>query len=63
MAIARYAVLNAEGDVINVILADDQGTDWAPPAGHSVLVSEEASVGGTLINGVYTPPADPTPEE
>lgn len=52
---SRYAVVDNQGNVTNVVVVD-QGSDWSEPDGRSIIASDEASKGGTLIDGVYTPP-------
>ncbi len=39
---ARYAVVNENGDVVNCIEWDGV-SQWAPPKGHIVILSEEAN--------------------
>jgi hypothetical protein len=56
-----YIVIEqATGIIDNRIVLDDPA-QWEPPAGH-VLVEETGepmAIGGTYIDGVYTPPPEP----
>jgi hypothetical protein len=58
-----YVVIEqATGIIDNRIVLDDPA-QWEPPAGH-VLVEETGepmAIGGTYIDGVYTPPPEPEP--
>jgi hypothetical protein len=57
-----YAVIDSAGDVVNRIVLDKPGA-WQAPEGHSIIEETDHTfeVGGTLINGVYTPPVQPEP--
>jgi hypothetical protein len=56
---ATFAVIDADGNVVNSVELDED-SEWKPPDGCTVVRSEEAGIGGKLFNGVYTPP--PAPE-
>lgn len=63
---ARFAVIDAEGIVKNVIIWDEV-SQWAPPDGHALIKAEEIAcgIGWKYENGVFTIPApsvEPTPE-
>lgn len=60
----RYAIVDAQGKVINVVLWDG-GNDWSPPEGTTAVQDNNAVIGGTIISGVYTPPpvAPPSQDE
>lgn len=47
-------VVDSSGRIVNAIELDD-GAEWSPPEGF-IVVSGDYVVGGTLIDGVYTPP-------
>jgi hypothetical protein len=54
----RRAVLDQDGNVVNVVVADDT---WTPPDGLTVVADETAEIGGQIVGGVYTPPQAPPP--
>lgn len=56
----RYAVIDANGNIINVTLWDGV-SEWSPPDGCYVVQSDTMLIGGTYIDGIYTPPS-PTAE-
>jgi len=60
-----YAILNAQNDVVNVIVWDGNVDAWQPPAGHiAVKVPEGAAVsmGYHYQSGEFVaPPAPPAP--
>lgn len=63
---ARFAVIDAEGIVKNVILWDEV-SQWDPPEGHALIKAEDVfcDIGWKHENGIFTnpnPPAEPTPE-
>lgn len=53
------SVIDAEGNVVNIVEVDGS-SNWTPPEDCTV-VAEEFQIGGTYIDGVYTPPAQPEP--
>ena len=53
----RYAVVDNEGNILNVAEWDGE-TSWAPVEGDAVELNE-AEIGGTYIDNVYTPPTPP----
>ena len=58
-----HLVIDGDGNVVNRIVTNE-GTpdDWVPGPGLTLLDrSIEGDIGGTYIDGVYTPP--PEPEE
>jgi len=40
----RYAVINADNIVVNVIIWDGE-TKWSPPAGHYVVRHDQCDIG------------------
>lgn len=50
------AVIDSSGNVINVIMADPAKDEIA---GHTLVASDTAIVGGSYANGVFSPPAPP----
>lgn len=57
----KYAVINANGHVVNIIELDADAK-WTPPDNHTVAQSDTASIGWTYINGnLIAPPAPVTP--
>lgn len=61
----NYALVNdIDGLIVNRIVLDHTN-DWTPPDGQSVLVEPETGyeIGGTILDGEYTPPIrEPVPE-
>lgn len=60
---ANYAILDSNGVIINKVVWDGQES-WIPPEGltYEEDINNEWTIGGTLIDSVYTPPTYP-PEE
>jgi hypothetical protein len=54
------AVVDPNGNIVNVIVADPS-VDASPVAGDTLMAKPNAQIGGTIIDGKYTPPAAPTP--
>lgn len=59
----RYAVVNQENTVENIILWDEV-SQWEPPEGRSLVKVEEAvcDIGWKHENGVFTNPNPPVVE-
>lgn len=55
--VARYAIIDANGNVVNTVLWDGSD-DWQPPAGMQAVQSDQASVGWTYAAGTFSAPAD-----
>ncbi|MND22306.1 hypothetical protein D3C80_126820 [compost metagenome] len=57
----RYVIADAAGAVVNVTQWDGE-TEWSPGEGLIVIRSDEAQIGWTYGDGVFTPPpaAEPT---
>lgn len=57
-----YALVDAQGVVTNIILLEDSAAYETP---EGLTLSKETDtpyeIGGTLLSGVYTPPARPAP--
>lgn len=63
MSTIRTALVNADGDVVNVIVIDP-ATDWEPPEGHRPYQLEPDSLvgpGWVLEGDTFTPPPAPDP--
>lgn len=45
---SRYAVVDPEGNVVNVVLWDGK-SKWSPPEGHSIIQHEQAGPGGRFV--------------
>jgi hypothetical protein len=60
----HYAIVDGAGLVINVTEWDGAG-GWVPPDGTTAVQLDGATIGGTYIGGVYTPPPPPvlTPQQ
>jgi hypothetical protein len=61
---AIYGVIDATGIIDNRIVLDDPD-QWDAPAGHTIVeeTDDPLAIGGTYIDGVYTPPPSPPPPE
>lgn len=46
----RYAVVDADGKVVNVVLWDGQ-SDWVPPEGSEAVQSDDADIGWVRDSG------------
>lgn len=60
----KYAVIDPNGVVNNVILWDE-ASSWQPPEGHSIVKVEElfCDIGWKYENGEFVkPPEEPTAE-
>lgn len=57
---SNYALIDSDGLIVNRIVLDDTGA-WEVPEGHSIVEETDAAIniGGTYIDGVYTPPPEP----
>lgn len=61
---ASFVVIeNASGLIVNRIVLDDLA-EWDVPPGHSIINDTEnrMAIGGTFIDGIYTPPVVPPAE-
>ena len=60
MVVQTRLVIDSEGNIVNRILLDSSLTDWSPGEGLTLVPANiDGDIGGTYINGVYTPPPDP----
>lgn len=65
MESCTHAILDSDGNIVNMHVVDhatfDTETDWTPGPGltHHPTCNPDWEIGGTLINGVYTPPEEP----
>lgn len=57
----NYAIISSTGLVVNIIEWDG-ATFWQPPADHIAVVTTEAGIGWTYVNGTFTPPPAPPAE-
>ncbi|MBU9812393.1 tail fiber assembly protein [Rahnella sp. SL6] len=57
MNVSDYAVINSDGEIINVVLWDGE-TDWTPPDGSTAIKVNDsgAGIGWTYKSGVFTAP-------
>ena len=54
---SKLLIRQSDGLILNRIELED-GAVWEPPAGTEIVADDEAfAIGGTLVGGVYTPPA------
>ena len=60
MAIETRLVLDADGNIINRIVFDTEGTY---PATNLAPSGVDGAIGGTYIDGVYTAPPEPEDDE
>lgn len=51
---STYAIVNSSGEIVNIILWDGQ-SDWTPPPDCQAIQSDAAQIGGTYLNGVFSP--------
>ena len=58
----QYAVIHTATGAIENIIEWDGVSPWEPPAGCNVVASQSYAIGGTLVDGVYTPPPQPESE-
>ena len=59
-------IVNESGLIVNRIVYDDELTppDWHPGEGLTMLdKSIDGAIGGSYINGVYTPPPEPKEDD
>ena len=56
-----HLVTSQDGRIVNRIVCDaDTPDDWHPGPGLTLHPPEvQGAIGGAIINGVYTPPAEP----
>lgn len=60
---ARYALLKSQ-TIQNICEWDGDTTKWSPPEGLEAIASaDQWQVGGSVIDGVYSPPPDAPPPE
>ncbi|EPE9235543.1 hypothetical protein ACSPOM_001576 [Klebsiella pneumoniae] len=54
----KWAVINVDGIVVNIIVWDG-AEEWMPPEGMTVIKCGDKpfSIGGSYKNGIFTPPA------
>ena len=56
MGVQVYAVIDGAGLILNMVEWDG-ATPWQPPVGTSIVASDgTAAIGGSYINGIFTPP-------
>ena len=57
----EHLVTNGAGRIVNRIVCDETTpADWHPGPGLTLHPPEvQGSIGGSIINGVYTPPPEP----
>lgn len=59
-----YAIVNSTTGAVENITEWDGLTPWSPPSGTTaVLADEDAVIGGTYANGVFTKPPVPLPTQ
>jgi hypothetical protein len=60
---AIYAVIEANGAIVNSILLEDVSA-WQPQGAHTIILDDNQAyqIGGTLIDGVYTAPVVELPQ-
>lgn len=61
----KCLVVNSEGLVVNLIVCDENTPDDFSPGSGLTLVKNtvDGAIGGSYIDGVYTPPSEPEEEE
>ena len=58
----KHAIINSDGLVVNVIELED-GSDWTAPEGCQNVQSDEAQIGWSYGEGVFTAPVVVVPEK
>ena len=51
----RYAQIDSSGNILNIAIWDGEKV-WPQPDGVTVIEAGTMAIGGTYIDGVYTPP-------
>ena len=61
---AIFAVVDAQGNIVNRIVLDTSD-DWQAPEGQSLIeeVDTTLEIGGTYLNGIYTKPVSAPSDE
>ena len=61
----NYAVVNAATGIVENIVVWDGAEEWAPDDGRLVVLGAEAIIGGSYLDGVFSPPPPPveSPED
>lgn len=59
---AAYAVIGANGVVINLV-EYEPGANWLPPSGTTIELAGIAGIGWKYANGEFTPAIAPKPTE
>lgn len=59
----RYAVVEVATSLVSNVIIWDGISEWAPDEGFIVVASEEAQIGYTYADGVFTAPPVPPPTE
>jgi hypothetical protein len=57
---ATFVVIDASGNVINSIVLEP-GDQWQPPPDTTAVQNDFAGIGWTFLDGIFTPPPQPTP--
>jgi hypothetical protein len=58
---AVYALIDAQGVILNRIVLDDPASFPAPSGASLVADADAFAIGGSIIGGVYAPPHSPLP--
>lgn len=53
-------ILDGQGSIVSALVFDDEPAEFAPPDGHTLVMGGDYAIGGTLVGGVYSPPAPPS---
>lgn len=56
MTVQRYALIDTDGKVVNVVLWDGDTKKWRAPSGLTAVQSDAAGIDDTYADGTFTPP-------
>ena len=59
----NYAVINTETNIVQNIIALEEGAEWSPPQGHFIVPYTTAVSPGDTWNGAEFIPQPPPPVE
>lgn len=57
----RYAMINISTGIVENVIEVDSDSDYTPPDGYEIELSDTANIGDTYADGVFTPPPPPVP--
>ena len=61
---ARYALIDDATKIVRNVIELEEGADWSPPPGQTLVKSDVASPGDTYASRKFVPaPVSPNPED